>query len=89
MGWGTWWAWVVGAGVFGLLELIVPTYILLGFSIGALAVAAGLWLGWLGGSLPLLLVVFAIASLAAWIVLRTALGVRKGQVKRWDTDIND
>ena len=40
-------------------------------------------------SLPLLLLVFAVASVIAWLVLRKVMGVRDGQVKIWDRDIND
>jgi membrane protein implicated in regulation of membrane protease activity len=48
-----------------------------------------LGLGVLGGSLPLLLVVFALLSLASWFVLRRAVGVAPGQKKIWHKDIND
>jgi len=87
--WDQWWVWIVAGGLLALLELVIPTFILLGFALGALVVAGALWLGWLGGSLFVTLVVFAAASLVAWIALRQVLGVRRGQVKRWDTDIND
>ena len=30
-----------------------------------------------------------IAQLLAWLALRRTMGVRKGQVKLWDKDIND
>ncbi|MEO1046683.1 MAG: hypothetical protein AAFX04_14705, partial [Pseudomonadota bacterium] len=41
------------------------------------------------GSLPFALLFFAICSLVAWLVLRKVLGVRQGQVKIWDRDINE
>jgi membrane protein implicated in regulation of membrane protease activity len=44
--------------------------------------------GLLGGSVPLLAVVFAVLSLVAWIGLRRIVGVKEGQVKVWDKDIN-
>jgi hypothetical protein len=37
----------------------------------------------------LTLVVFAVFSLIGWIGLRRTMGVRKGQVKTWDRDINE
>lgn len=85
---GTWWAWVVLGFALGVLEILAPGYIFVGFAIGAvltgLVVAVGIPFG-----LPALLLVFAIASLVAWLVLRRTLGVRRGQVKLWDRDIND
>lgn len=87
--WDVWWVWIVAGFALGVLEVIVPGYIFLGFAIGALIVGAGLGIGLLGGSLPVLLFVFAVASLIAWAVLRRTMGVRDGQVKLWDRDIND
>jgi inner membrane protein len=87
--WAVWWVWIVAGFALGVLEVLAPGYIFVGFAIGAVVVGAGLGLGLLGGSLALLLLVFAIASLAAWFVLRRLLGVRKGQVRLWDRDIND
>ncbi len=87
--WAFWWIWVVAGFALGVLEVIVPGFIFLGFAIGAVLVGAGLGLGVLGGNLAVLLLVFAMASLIAWIALRRTLGVRAGQVKLWDRDIND
>ncbi|MFN3722718.1 MAG: NfeD family protein [Paracoccaceae bacterium] len=89
MMWAVWWVWIVAGFALGVLEVLAPGYIFVGFAVGALVVGAGLGLGVLGGSLPILLLVFAVASLVAWIVLRRVLGVRKGQVRLWDRDIND
>lgn len=87
--WAIWWVWIVAGFALGVLEVIVPGYIFLGFAIGAVVVGAGLGMGFLGGSLALLLFVFALLSLAAWAILRRTLGMHKGQVKLWDRDIND
>ncbi|MEO0865089.1 MAG: hypothetical protein AAFY39_10985 [Pseudomonadota bacterium] len=46
-------------------------------------------LGVIGVSVPMLLLLFAVASVVAALSLRAVLGVRRGQVKHWDTDIND
>ena len=43
----------------------------------------------MASSPPLTLIVFALASLIAWIVLRKVVGIRPGQVKVWDRDINE
>ncbi len=85
-----WWVWVCAGLVLGILEIVVPGYIFLGFALGAVLVGACLWLGWLGGvGLAGLLVLFALISLAGFALLRAAMGVRRGQVKVWDRDIND
>ncbi len=36
-----------------------------------------------------LILIFGMVSLAGWFVLRQLFGVRRGQVKIWDRDIND
>ncbi len=87
--WQEWWVWIVGGIVLGVLEIIAPAFVLLGFSIGALVTGALIAFGLLGGSLPVLILVFAIVSLLAWIALRKIFGLRTGQVKIWDEDIND
>ena len=86
--WTVWWAWVVLGFLLGILEIFAPGYIFLGFAIGAVLTGALAALG-LTTSLPLLLLVFAVASVVAWLVLRKVMGVREGQVKIWDRDIND
>ena len=39
--------------------------------------------------LAFLLFVFAVLSVLAWLALRRTMGLREGQVKIWDRDIND
>lgn len=90
----TWWIWMAGALLLAGLEVLVPSWIFLGFAIGAAVTGlvfavGGPMAAWLAGSLPLTLVVFAVLSLLAWLLLRRAVGVRKGQVKVWDRDINE
>ena len=92
--WSLWWVWMVGALILGFLEVLIPGFIFLGFAIGAAVTGAVIGLGGaavapLTGSLPWLLVFFAVVSLVAWIVLRRVVGVRKGQTKIWDRDINE
>lgn len=87
--WHVWWVWVVAGFALGVLEVIMPGYIFLGFAIGAVIVGLGLLFGILGGSVPPLVLVFAVASLVAWYALRKTMGVREGQVKIWHRDIND
>jgi inner membrane protein len=85
---GTWWAWVILGFALGVLEVLVPGFIFLGFAIGAVATGVLVGLGVPAG-LPALILIFAVTSVIAWLVLRRVVGVREGQVKVWDRDIND
>ena len=87
--WQEWWVWVVFGVTLAVAEVMLPGFILLGFAIGAALVGLLLLIGLLGGNLFVLILVFAIASLVAWIALRRLVGIRKGQVKIWDRDINE
>jgi inner membrane protein len=85
---GTWWAWVILGFALGVLEVMVPGFIFLGFAIGAVLTGILVGLGITAG-LPALILIFAVVSVVAWLVLRRVVGVRDGQVKIWDRDIND
>lgn len=90
----TWWLWVAGGLVIAILEVAMPGYIFVGFAIGAISTGLLLWsgqwpAGWMAEGITHALVVFAIISVVAWVLLRLVLGVRKGQVKTFDRDINE
>lgn len=86
--WAVWWVWIAGGFALGVLEVLLPGFIFLGFAIGA--VLTGILLGFgLTPGLPLLLLIFALLSLAAWLGLRAKFGSNKGQVKLWHKDINE
>lgn len=90
--WALWWVWIVAALIFGIVEVFVPAFFFLGMAIAAVLIGAGMGvgvLGLIGVSLPVLLFVFAAVSLVATVLLRRWIGVRRGQVKIWHTDIND
>ena len=89
--WATWWIWMVGALALAFIEVLAPAQVFLGFAVGAAVTGLALLVGvpGLATSLPLTLVVFATLSLVAWIITRKVLGVRPGQVKVWDRDINE
>jgi membrane protein implicated in regulation of membrane protease activity len=89
--WSVWWVWIVGALVLAFVEVLAPAQIFLGFAVGAALTGLALLIGvpGLAGSLPATLLVFAILSLVAWITIRRVVGIRKGQVKVWDRDINE
>jgi len=92
--WGEWWVWGVAAIALAVGEVILPSFVLLGFAIGAGVVGLVLLIGgplavWLAGSLPVLLLAFAVISLASWLALRRWVGVYSTQVKTFDRDINE
>ncbi|MAN14952.1 NfeD family protein [Alterinioella nitratireducens] len=89
-----WWFWAAAAIVLAIGEVLMPAYVLLGFAIGAAAVALVLIIGGplaalLVGSVPAMILGYAVLSLIAWLALRKVLGVRRGQVKTFDSDINE
>ena len=64
--WATWWVWVVAGFALGVVEVLVPGFIFLGFAIGAV-IAAALVLGFHIKTLgPLTQPVFWLESLAIW-----------------------
>ena len=92
--WAAWWIGGAAAVVLAIGEVVLPSFVLLGFALGAAVVAALLLFGgplsvWLAASLPLLLLIFAVVSLLCWLALRRWVGVYRGQVKQFDHDIND
>lgn len=86
--WTEWWFWMSAALALATLEVLVPSFISLGFAIGAFVMGVLALLG-VTFSLPLTLVVFAVASLIAYIGMRYFFALPKGQVKHWDRDINE
>ncbi|MGV6848135.1 MAG: NfeD family protein [Marinibacterium sp.] len=84
-----WWVWVAASLILAILEVVIPGFIFLGFAIGAFLTGMLLLNTGLGLSLPLLFLIFAALSLAAWLVLRSVFALPKGQVKRFHDDIND
>jgi membrane protein implicated in regulation of membrane protease activity len=92
MWWAEWWAWGALAAGLAALEVVLPGYIFLGFAAGAAVTALLLLVGgpaWLVGSLPLLLLLFAVLSAVAWVGMRRVFGLREGQVKIIERDINE
>ena len=91
---GLWWVWVSGGIVLGILEVLVPGFFFLGFSSGAIVtglvlLAGGPFAAWLAGSVAYTVLFFALVSLLSWLALRRFVGVRKGQLRIWDRDINE
>lgn len=87
--WTLWWVWGLGAVALLVLEVFAPGFLFLGFGAGSAVVAALLGLGLGLDNLAILALIFAVVSMAAWFAMRSIFGVRQGQVKVWDKDIND
>ncbi len=86
--WSLWWIWMSGAILLAILEVLAPGSIFLGFAIGA-AIVGLLLLTPLNIGLPALLMVFAILSLIAWILLRRYFRTPDGNARMINEDIND
>lgn len=87
--WTEWWAWLSAALILATLEVLIPGYIFLGFAFGAAVMGVLILLGISAKGLALTLVIFAVLSLISYLIMRKVFGLRTGQVKIWDTDIND
>ena len=86
----TWWAWAILALAMACLEITLPAFVFLGMAIGAGCVALVMALGGAGViGAPLSVLMFAVISLIATLVLRKIFSLPKGQVKTFDGDIND
>ena len=85
-----WWIWMVAALVLAIAEVLIPGWIFFGFAVGAFFLGSVIWLEiGTGLSMAWTLVIFAVLSLIAYILMSQIFGIRRGQVKIWDRDIND
>lgn len=87
--WTEWWVWMSGALILATLEVLIPGYIFLGFAIGAAAMGVLILLGISATGFALTLVIFSILSLISYLLMRKYFALKTGQVKIWDTDVND
>ena len=85
--WNIWWVWLAAALALAILETLIPGYVFLGIAVGAALTA-------LIVALPLpigpsaLIAIFAVLSLAAWLILRRAFRARNDQSRIIHEDIN-
>lgn len=87
--------WLIAAAILAAVEIFAPGFFFLGFAAGAAATAIVVWL--LGGlfaawgdgwAWPIL--VFALVSAVATVVLRRLFGRRRGRNRQFDAeDVND
>lgn len=87
--WAEWWVWMCVAVIFAILEVVIPVWVFLGFAIGAAAVGGLSLLNLIHLGLAGSILAFAVLSLAGFLLLRTIFGLKHGQVKIWDRDINE
>lgn len=87
--WTEWWVWMSGALILATLEVLIPGYIFLGFAIGAAMMGLLILIGVSASGFALTLVIFSILSLVAYLLMRKYFALKTGQVKIWDTDVND
>jgi membrane protein implicated in regulation of membrane protease activity len=85
---GAWWFWLSAAVVLGIVEVLVPAFIFLGFAVGAAVVGVLLALG-VTMTPAWSLVVFAVMSLVGYAAVRMALGRARGEVRVIEKDINE
>jgi membrane protein implicated in regulation of membrane protease activity len=86
-------AWLAVAFAMGVIELIMPGYLFLGFATGAIFISAVLFLGletWFSGvaGLAYLVAFYAAISLVSWYVLRKVLKAGPN-LRKVDRDINE
>jgi membrane protein implicated in regulation of membrane protease activity len=84
-----WWFWIAAAVVLGIVEVLVPAFVFLGFSIGAVAVGLLMVTGLVTLSPAANVALFAVLSLAGYLLLRAFLGKSRGDVRMIDKDINE
>ena len=83
-----WWVWLCVALAVGILEVLAPGFIFLGFAIGAL-IMAGVVTVFTFSNAPAILALFAILSLIAWIALKAAFRRQSSGARVVTRDIND
>lgn len=84
-----WWVWLAAALALGILEVLVPGFIFLGFAFAAALMAFLHLVFGLDITIPAQLALFAGLSLAGWYGMRRLFASPKGSVKTFTDDIND
>lgn len=83
-----WWVWVSVALILGLVEILAPGNIFLGFALGALAMVPVVLI-MPGAGVSLLLALFAGLSLLGWIILRIVFKRQSSGARIVERDINE
>ena len=83
-----WWVWLCAALALGVVELLLPGSIFLGFALGALAMALVVAV-FAPANVAVLLALFAMLSLVAWIGLRLVFRRQSSGSRIVTRDINE
>ena len=83
-----WWIWICIALALGVVELLAPGFIFLGFAIGAI-ILAGIVAVFSLSNVPALVALFAILSLIAWIALKAVFRKQSSGARIVTRDINE
>jgi membrane protein implicated in regulation of membrane protease activity len=83
-----WWFWIGCGLILGILEVLLTGFILLGFGLGAVLTGLVMLTG-IVMTLPQTLLVFAVFSLGAWLLLKKVFRTEHSSAKTFDHDIND
>lgn len=83
-----WWIWICIALGVGILELLAPGFIFLGFALGAVAMAAIVATVSLG-NIPAILAIYAVLSLIGWIALKAVFRKQSSGARVVTEDINE
>lgn len=83
-----WWVWLCAALALGVVELLLPGSIFLGFALGALAMALVVAV-FAPANVAVLLALFAMLSLVAWIGLRLVFCRQSSGSRIVTRDINE
>lgn len=86
---GIWWVWICVALGLGVIELLAPGFIFLGFSIGAVVMALIVAILPTPLATAVALALFAGLSLAAWVGLRIVFRKQRSDTRFIRHDIND
>ena len=84
-----WWVWLSAAIALAVLEVLAPSFIFIGFAIGALIMTAVVALFPTAMMVPAALALFTGLSLATWIVLKHVFKSQSSGARRVTHDIND
>jgi membrane protein implicated in regulation of membrane protease activity len=83
-----WWIWLSLALILGLVEVLLPGNIFLGFALGALGMVP-MVLVFSDPNTSFLLALFAGLSLAAWVILRVVFRYQSSGARIVTRDINE
>ena len=83
-----WWVWICAALALGVIELLAPGFIFLGFAIGALAMAVFVFV-MSATNVPALIAMFAILSQFGWMGLRLVFRRQSSGARIVKRDINE